>query len=398
MTRLVFSAATLVALAHALEDAFLHGSLHFVAAAISVAAAVAALVAFPRLRPGLQAAVAFGFGALAVVNGALHVRHMDANGFDLGHASGVLVLAAGVVLIGVAVWIPWQHRGEGSWKSRSVAVPAAFLASVFVLGPVILGIADSHKFRDTIGAPPDAAYQTVRFEAGDGVELAGWYRPTSNGSTVLLAHGGGSDREGSVAHARMLSRHGYGVLLYDARGAGESDGRQNSYGWGWTHDVEGALDFLAARPEVDRERIGALGLSTGADVLLEIAAERPDLGAVVADGAAAGSFEDWRRLRGTEVGLPPGWLMFKTIEVMTSSSPGRALEDQVARIESPLLLISAGEAEEREFNALYEEASGGHAEHWSLPAAHHTAAIREEAAAYERKVVGFFDQALSHAR
>ena len=38
-------------------------------------------------------------------------------------------------------------------------------------------------------------------------------------------------------------------------------------------------------------------------MLLEIAAERPDLGAVVADGAAAGSFEDWRRLRGTEVGL-----------------------------------------------------------------------------------------------
>ena len=221
---------------------------------------MAALAAFPRLRPGLRAALAFGFGALAVVNGALHVRHMDANGFDLGHASGALVLAAGVVLIGVAVWIPWQHRGEGSWKSRSAAVPAAILASLFVLGPVILGIADSHKFRDSIGAAPDAAYETVRFPAADGVELAGWYRPTRTARRCCSPTAAAATASCSVAHARMLARHGYGVLLYDARGAGESDGRQNSYGWGWTHDVEGALDFLAARPEVDRERIGALGL------------------------------------------------------------------------------------------------------------------------------------------
>jgi hypothetical protein len=40
---------------------------------------------------------------------------------------------------------------------------------------------------------------------------------------------------------------------------------------------------------VDPERIGALGLSTGADVLLEVVAERDDIAALVTDGAAAGS-------------------------------------------------------------------------------------------------------------
>ena len=73
----------------------------------------------------------------------------------------------------------------------------------------------------------------MTFEASDGVKLSGWYRPSANGATVIVVHGGGSDRRGSVAHASLLARHGYGVLLYDARGRGRSDGRQNAWGWGW---------------------------------------------------------------------------------------------------------------------------------------------------------------------
>ena len=144
---------------------------------------------------------------------------------------------------------------------------------------------------------------------------------------MLVVHGGGSDRKGSVAHAEMLARHGYGVLLYDARGRGESDGTPNGYGWDWGKDVAGALDFLAQRDDVDPQRIGALGLSTGADVLLEVAAERDDFAALVTDGAAAGSFEDWQRLRGTELATVPGWMMFTAMRVLSGDPPGPPLED-----------------------------------------------------------------------
>ena len=123
-----------------------------------------------------------------------------------------------------------------------------------------------------VGAAP-AGYETVAFRAADGLRLAGWYRPSRNGAAVLVVHGGGSDRRGSLAHARLLARHGYGVLVYDARGRGESDGAPNNYGWGWPEDVEGALAFLRSRPGIDPARIGAVGLSTGADVLVEVAAQ-----------------------------------------------------------------------------------------------------------------------------
>jgi fermentation-respiration switch protein FrsA (DUF1100 family) len=207
-----------------------------------------------------------------------------------------------------------------------------------------------------------------------------------------VVHGGSSDRKGSAAHASMLARHGYGVLLYDARGRGESEGSENNYGWDWHKDIAGALAFLGRRADVDPDRIGAIGLSTGADALIDMA---PDVAALVSDGAAASSFDDWHRLRGDEVGVVPGWVMFGTIRVLSGDPSTRPLQDQIRDIDAPTLLISAGTADERDFNVLYDEAGGGAVEHWNLPGAHHTRAIRQERHAYERRVVSFLDAALA---
>jgi hypothetical protein len=251
-----------------------------------------------------------------------------------------------------------------------------------------------HKWREPVGNAPSAAYESVQFRASDGLRLAGWYRPSRNGAAVIVVHGGSSDRKGSVAHASMLARHGYGVLLYDARGRGESDGMENNYGWDWAKDVSGALAFLKGRDDVDPARIGALGLSTGADVLIEVAGTRDGLAAVVADGAAAGSFSDWQRLRGTEITAVPGWMMFTTLRVVSGDPPGPPLEDVVDDITAPTLLISAGTDVERDFNVHYEQAAAGRVEHWNLPDAVHTHAIRSHHEAYEQRVVSFLDAAL----
>jgi dienelactone hydrolase len=398
-TRL-FRIALAVALVHALDDAFVHRGpglglgQHALAAALALGAGVAAIAAFPSLRPGLRALLALAFGGFALVNGALHLGHLGHGGPAGGDLTGVLAAVAGVVLVGLAAAIPWRHRGEGSWVSRTVAVPGTFLALVLVLGPVALGIVATHKWREPVGDAPRGGYATVTFEASDGLDLAGWYRPSTNGAAVIVVHGGSSDREGSVAHAEMLARRGYGVLLYDARGRGDSEGSENNYGWDWAKDVAGAVRFVEARSDVDPGRIGALGLSTGADVLLEVAGEGSSLAAVVADGAAAGSFEDWARLRGTEIGTVPGWVMFSTIRVLSGDPPGPPLEDLVARIETPTLLISAGEAEEHEFNVLYERAGSDAVMHWNLPGAQHTHALREQPQEYEQRVLSFLDRAL----
>ena len=64
----------------------------------------------------------------------------------------------------------------------------------------------------------------------------------------------------------MLARHGYGVLIFDRRGEGESDGDPNPYAWNdGERDLLAAIDFLKRRPDVEPDRIGGIGLSVGGE-------------------------------------------------------------------------------------------------------------------------------------
>jgi hypothetical protein len=108
-TRGVFTGATAVALVHALDDAFLGRQpglglgQHALAALIAAAGALGAIWAYPRMSPALRAATAFTFAVLSTVNGAMHVQHIRVDGVAHSDLTGVLALAAGLVLAGLAV-------------------------------------------------------------------------------------------------------------------------------------------------------------------------------------------------------------------------------------------------------------------------------------------------------
>jgi len=401
---LVFSVAAVVALLHALDDAFLlpGGGVpltqHALAASIALVASVLAVVRFPSLRPGIRAAVAFTFGVLAAVNGGRHAFHVvNEGGTTANDVTGALALLAGVVLLALAAWIPFRHRGEGAsgpvrrWAIRVLVPPAFLLAAAFLFMPVGTAIVDIHSLHRSIGSPPDATYKTVSFTASDDVDLEGWYRPSRNGASVLMISGGGGNRRSALLHAKMLVRHGYGVLLYDPRGSGKSEGTTNSYGWGWEKDAAAALDFLAKRDDVEPERVGVLGLSTGADIAIDIAASRDDVNAVVADGSAAIGYEDIKAYTDDSFTRVPMWVLFKTIEVIQGrSGPEKSLADQIARSHAQHLLVSAGKPE-KEWGELYDKAGGARSELWYLPNATHTGALRQYPEAYEQRVVSFLD-------
>ena len=262
----MFSVAAAVALLHAFDDAFLLPGAGRPADPARARRRHRARRerrspsgAFPSLRPGLRSAVAFTFGALATVNGGRHAHHIINQDVTANDVTGVLALVAGVVLIGLAAWIPFRHRGEGAagpvaplGDPRARARRRLLLGAIFVGGPVGMALVDIHSLAKPLGDAPNAAYKTVHFTASDGVELEGWYRPSRNGASVLVISGGGSNRMSTLRHAKMLERQGYGVLVYDPRGMGHSEGTPNSYGWGWDKDVDAALDYLSERDDVDR--------------------------------------------------------------------------------------------------------------------------------------------------
>ena len=391
-----------------IDDAFLHpeqgtGAGDHLAGGL-VPLAVAALLGwiYPRLRAGARATAAIAFGVLAmaagVADGLRHVAVDQLAGDDLavmlGGIAGVVLLALGAVLL-------WRSRRLDErrfrrYARRTVVAVLAGAAILFVLVPATIAIVATHRAREPV-APVDLgrAYERVGFTTADGLHLVGWYVPSRNRAAVVLSPG----RRGPVPHARMLVRHGYGVLLFDRRGEGQSDGDFNAYGWGGDADLKAAVGFLTRRDDVDADRIGGLGLSVGGEMLLETAAEDGRLRAIVAEGASVRSLaEHWDdpALSPAQKPFTPLAAQTLAVAVLANEGPPPSLVDLVADIAPrSLLLIRGLDGQPAEIlNRAFHDAAGEPKQLWEVPGARHTAALAASPQEYERRVVGFFDRAL----
>ena len=247
--------------------------------------------AFPRLRGGRRGALALAFGLLGIAAGieAFHyTRTIGPIGDDF---TGLLAIPAGLrhcsALGAATLWRTRRTEGSLWWRyPRRALLGLAGIYAALLVGMIGLGYVTTHVARAVVPANHlGVAYEDVKFTTSDGLELEGWYVPSRNGAAVMAIPGRGSSQK----QARMLARHGYGVLLFDRRGEGKSEGDPNSWGWGASKDIKAAIDFLQRRPDVDSRRIGGIGLSVGGEILLETASETDELAAVVAEGAGARS-------------------------------------------------------------------------------------------------------------
>jgi uncharacterized protein len=236
--------------------------------------------------------------------------------------------------------------------------------------------------------------EDVSFKTTDGLKLAGWYIPSRNRSAVIVFPAGG--RSGGQEYARMLARHGYGVLIFDPRGTGESEG--DPYRYGGERDVKAALAFLRSRPDVDPARIGGLGLSLGGELMLQTAGETAALKAVVSEGAGMRSIREQMLKPGALKWLSaPYWATSTAaIAVFSNHAPPPNLKDLVARITPrPVFLIYSGHPlGGEELNEQFYAAAGAPKTLWKIADAGHTGGLDAHRAQYEHRVVAFFDHAL----
>jgi len=400
---IVFAPATGVLGLHVLDDSFLRREpgigpfRHLVPALVVLAIAAGGVVAYPFARPGIRCGLALVFGALGLVGGLIHVGHIRAESLSGSDLTGLLALAAALVLLGLGIAVPYVHRGErgGRWRARVAAVVLGALVVYVLVMPVGVALWLTHRYREPVKDTLVANHQDVTLHTKDGLDLAAWWIPAPiNGPTIIVSHGGGGDRSGAAAHADMLARHGYGVLLWDARGRGESEGQPDALGWTWDDDVDAALDFLGSKGV---HNVGALGLSTGADVFIEAAARDKRIDALVTDGATIRSVGDVVELPGAGkwTDLPYWASTYGAASLFLMARPGPRLADLVGEIAPrPLLLISTGVGPERDANRVYRDAAHAPAELWELPGVGHTGGLRERPQEYESRVVGFFDEAI----
>lgn len=164
-------------------------------------------------------------------------------------------------------------------------------AAAALLHRVIRFGLDARRVREQ-GTPLgyDLPYRQVWIPTENGNRLYGWFiRAPGDGPApaVAVLHGWGGNAEKMLPIAVALHRAGYAVLLFDARGHGNSDVDTFASLPRFAEDLEHALDWLGHDSHVDLRRRFALGHSVGAGAALLVASRRTDLAGVVSLAAFA---------------------------------------------------------------------------------------------------------------
>jgi fermentation-respiration switch protein FrsA (DUF1100 family) len=369
---------------------------HLLRGLVSLAVLALGVVVYPRLPSGGRAALSGVLGALALEGGALAIADARAVGARGEDWTGFLLVPVGLLLLSLSARLLWRSRKPGRfrWLRRAGLVLVTMVFAYWLVFPAGMAILATHRPRaDVQPADLGQPYEDVTLRTSDGLELAAWYVPSRNGAAVISY----PTRQGTLAQARMLIRHGYGVLLLDAHGYDGSEGDPNMFGWDGAKDIDAAVAWLQRRTDVEDDRIGGMGFSVGGEVMLQAAASNTGLRAVVSEGAGVRSVrEDLLRGPSGWFALPEAAVQTAALAVMSGTPPPPALDDLAARISPrPLFLIYAGHgAGGEELNPKYFRAASQPKTLWKIDGAGHVGGLEAGPQEYEARVISFFDDAL----
>jgi pimeloyl-ACP methyl ester carboxylesterase len=288
---------------------------------------------------------------------------------------------------------------------------AFLLISVFVIVDRNLYslITETVPAPSEVSIPPDLSFEVeeVTFAGGEGLKMAGWKVPSKNGATVILLHGYGGNRTMMLWHAEQLVKAGYGVLMYDERASGESEGTRRSYGWEDPSDTQGAVRFIKDASGDKPEQVGIAGCSIGAQISLQSAAYSPEIEAVWADGASSVRARD----------LPPPDSLIMAMMIFGNYTLDGAYEWKLdldappAMIEiigniapRPIMLVGGGQphwwigSEGETMVPRYAHYAGSNAQTWVIPEATHCDGPIQRPEEYAERMVEFFDTAFGIER
>ena len=244
-------------------------------------------------------------------------------------------------------------------------------------------------------------YQEISIDTEGGKRLFAWYisapQITSaplQAPAIVVIHGWGGNAEMMLPFAPVLYRAGYPLLFFDARNHGKSDADDFSSMPKFAEDLEHAIDWLEARPDVAPGRVAILGHSLGAAAALLVASRRRVAG-VVSIGAFAHPAVVMRRLMAAHhvPYWPVGRWVLKTVERQI----GVRFADiapiaTIQRIKCPVLLVH-GEDDAQvpvaDARAIYAQRKSERVQLWVLPKAGHNSIHKIED--YGAQLVAFLD-------
>lgn len=263
----------------------------------------------------------------------------------------------------------------------------------------------THKPRVSIDITPTdfgaTDWRDVEFTAADGLTLKGWFippDPDADGATILFVHGHGGSRLDYQNIAPLFLREGYGLLMFDLRASGESEGNVVSLGCHEVQDVEAAFEFLSDQPEVDDSRIAIYGHSMGGATAILAMAQLPQAKVLIASAAYTSvytSIADGVKRLTPLPAFPIADLIVALASVQADCNlfNVRPIETIAESSPRPVLIIQGtddGTIELHNAEEIYE-AAGDPKEIYIVEGAGHADVYEVAPREYERRVLGFLD-------
>jgi fermentation-respiration switch protein FrsA (DUF1100 family) len=238
----------------------------------------------------------------------------------------------------------------------------------------------------------DIQYENIELVTEDVLKLAAWYTPPKNGTVILVAHGHADDRPEDIY--ALFANHGYGVLAWDFRAHGDSEGDFTSLGYYEVLDVKAALDYALAQPGV--KHVGGWGGSMGAVTMIRSAAKYPEIEAIVTDSPFS-TLTDELDVRVTYPVIRPLIRFFAEQQTALDLNDVRPVDD-VAFISPRPVFIIQGMADTMipldSAQRIYD-AAGEPKQLWTELDVGHLGMYSAHPDEYTEKVIGFFDQYLA---
>jgi fermentation-respiration switch protein FrsA (DUF1100 family) len=252
-----------------------------------------------------------------------------------------------------------------------------------------------HKIYDT-PVRHGLKYEQVSFSSKDGTRLSGWFIPavgTPRG-TVIHFHGNAQNMTAHFGFVAWLPAQGFNLFVFDYRGYGASAGRPNRRGV--FEDSLAALEYIAARPVIDHNRLLVLGQSLGGANAIVAVGSRPhaDIRAVAIDSA----FASYQGIVRDKIAAMPLLSLLciplSRLLIGNDFSP----ESVVANIAPTPLLIIHGTVDPvvpySHGKRLFELAREPK-QFWTVEGGDHTEAFADPGSLYCKRLVAFFDEALA---